>query len=61
LKPTQKVPTKPNRPEVVDVDKDRVEIKWTNSEDPENIVESYDVQMRIKGGEWEQVCLFTCI
>lgn len=53
--PAVKTPGKPGRPEVVDYDADRVELSWTLSADTETEIESYDIQMRIKGGEWEQV------
>jgi hypothetical protein len=53
------VPSKPSRPQVVDYDKDRVELKWTHSTDPDNVVESYEIQKRLKGGKWEKALTVT--
>lgn len=50
-KPVVAPPGKPSRPEVVNIGEDSVELKWAASTDD---IESYDVQMKVKGGDWEQ-------
>ena len=49
-------PGKPGRPEVVDYDKDRAEIKW---EPPKNDggspLTKYVIEKKMKGGSWEKV------
>jgi len=51
-------PGKPGRPEVVDYDKDRAEIKWTAPKnDGGSPILKYVVQKREKGGDWEKVSI----
>jgi len=50
-------PGKPGRPEVVDYDKDRAEIKWTHPKnDGGSPLTKYVVEKKMKGGMWEKVC-----
>lgn len=49
-------PGKPGRPEVVDYDKDRAEIKWTPPKsDGGSPLTKYVVEKKMKGGMWEKV------
>lgn len=50
-------PGKPGRPEVVDYDKDRAEIKWTHPKsDGGSPLSKYIIEKKMKGGPWEKVC-----
>jgi len=49
-------PGKPGRPEVVDWDKDRAEIKWSPPKnDGGSPLTKYVVEKKMKGGMWEKV------
>jgi len=49
-------PGKPGRPEVVDYDKDRAEIKWSHPKsDGGSPLTKYVVEKKMKGGAWEKV------
>jgi len=53
--PVSTPPSKPGKVEVVDVDFDRAEIKWEHSSDPDSETDSYEIQKRVKGDDWEAV------
>jgi len=52
-------PGKPGKPEVVDYDKDRAEIKWSHPKsDGGSPLTKYLVEKKMKGGAWEKVRCF---
>ena len=49
-------PGQPGRPEVIDYDKDRAEIRWAPPmSDGGNPIQKYVVEKRERGKEWEKV------
>ena len=50
-------PGKPGRPEIVDVDKDKVEIKWTTpKDDGGNALSKYVIEKKEKdSSDWQMV------
>ena len=55
-------PGKPGRPEVVDYDKDRADIKWAHPKsDGGSPLTNYVLEKKMKGGAWEKVCLRFCL